>query len=284
MTRTTLAALASWSAWRLAASRPAAPVRRTAPASRPSAVRHARGARREARQLDPEPGAKTYRRRGLYLHDSHKGFTHGYVETRGTVLDRLIQYRKDHPTEKTFPVRVNYTGSSNESGHEALTASEAEVQTLAALIIACVAAGSDAPLRVGGVPAEYCANEHVVEMTVENISDAMVLASFSVERLDASGEWTEFSSDVLGTQRYPKKAFAIPLAAKASRTIHWRPRVNSNERAWNEGSYRVIAHWLVEKRPPGRQAVVAAFIVRKGPRCTEGTEPKKPIRPQLRGR
>jgi hypothetical protein len=119
-------------------------------------------------------------------------------------------------------------------------------------------------------------------MTVENVSDALLLASFSVERLDRSGEWTESSSDVLGTQRYPKKAFAIRLAAKASRAIPWRPSVNSNERTWSEGSYRVVAHWLVEERPPGRHAVVAEFVVRRGPRCTEGTEPKKPTQPQLR--
>jgi hypothetical protein len=119
-------------------------------------------------------------------------------------------------------------------------------------------------------------------MDVENVSDAKLLASFMVERLDPSGEWTEFSSDVLGTQRYPKQVIAIPMTAKSSRTIRWRPRVNSNERTWHEGSYRVVAHWLVKGGPSGGHAVVAELVVRKGPRCTEGTKPKLPNRFQMR--
>jgi len=60
-------------------------------------------------QLEPAANTQTSGRSGFYLHDSEKGYTHGCVETKSEVLKRLTEYRKAHPGETRFGVRVQYT-------------------------------------------------------------------------------------------------------------------------------------------------------------------------------
>jgi RHS repeat-associated protein len=58
--------------------------------------------------LQPGRATDTKGRFGFYLHDSDKGYSHGCTDTKPAVLQRLIQYRQDHPSEKRFEVRVRY--------------------------------------------------------------------------------------------------------------------------------------------------------------------------------
>jgi hypothetical protein len=151
------------------------------------------------------------------------------------------------------------------------------------VVLTWLTAEAAAPLRVA-MRSEYCPAEDLVEMRVENVSDALLRASFSVRRVEASREWSEFSSDVLGTERYPMQVIVVPLYPKVPRTIRWRPRTNGNARTWSVGTYRVVAHWLEENAPRASEGVVAEFAVRDGPRCQAGGAVRGQESPDGRGR
>lgn len=138
----------------------------------------------------------------------------------------------------------------------------------AAPAIACLVVAITAePLRVYGVLAEYCPDDDVVEFEVVNALGVMLISSVSVERLDASGEWVEFSSDVLGTKPYAREVFAFRLAPNGARRISWRPRVSSNEGVWLAGRYRLVAYVMFGGRPPSKRSVLAEFVVQSGSGC-----------------
>lgn len=81
------------------------------------------GYRRAALQPIGETAAP--KRHNFYLHDSQKGYSHGCIEVPGALIDRLIQYRADHPRESQIRVRVDYpTPTSPTDGMNAATAME----------------------------------------------------------------------------------------------------------------------------------------------------------------
>jgi RHS repeat-associated protein len=64
--------------------------------------------------LTPRPGTRTYGRGSFYLHNSHKGFTHGCIETCDDMLNELLNYQNSgHPS---IPVIVNYGSTSTNGG------------------------------------------------------------------------------------------------------------------------------------------------------------------------
>jgi hypothetical protein len=54
----------------------------------------------------------------FYVHNSHKGYTHGCVETSNEFFNRLLAYRSQHPEQKQFHFFVRYTGSSTRGATE----------------------------------------------------------------------------------------------------------------------------------------------------------------------
>jgi RHS repeat-associated protein len=54
----------------------------------------------------------------FYVHDSHKGFTHGCVETSTEFFIRLLHYREEKPNENVFFFRVKYDGVSTKGNTE----------------------------------------------------------------------------------------------------------------------------------------------------------------------
>jgi hypothetical protein len=138
----------------------------------------------------------------------------------------------------------------------------------ALLVASVIAASPDPPVKVAGVVPEYCPDEKVIEMVVENASGSKLLVSIAVERLDAaSGRWREYAPDVLGTDAHPKKVGPRVLAKGESLEIRWRPRVGPDARRLREGSYRIVANAAIDDRPPAERIVVAEFAVRPAPGC-----------------
>jgi RHS repeat-associated protein len=54
--------------------------------------------------LDPKPGTNTLGREEgtFYLHNSHKGYTHGCIEVANSLFTRLLDYRKTHAAINVF--------------------------------------------------------------------------------------------------------------------------------------------------------------------------------------
>ncbi|MBS0032142.1 tlde1 domain-containing protein [Chitinophaga sp. 22321] len=61
-------------------------------------------------RLFPDKSTRTHGRNNFYLHDSHKGYSHGCIETEPTLFDKLLQIRKgftkialmvDYPSDST---------------------------------------------------------------------------------------------------------------------------------------------------------------------------------------
>ncbi|OXA75356.1 hypothetical protein B0A58_08860 [Flavobacterium branchiophilum NBRC 15030 = ATCC 35035] len=55
--------------------------------------------------LSPSSGTKTFGRSSIYLHDSHKGFSHGCIEVGKRFFPKLINYSQTH---SSIRVIVNY--------------------------------------------------------------------------------------------------------------------------------------------------------------------------------
>ena len=64
--------------------------------------------------LTPKPGTKTYGRGSFYLHNSHKGYTHGCIETCDDLLKELKNYR--NAENPSIDVLVNYNTISTYGG------------------------------------------------------------------------------------------------------------------------------------------------------------------------
>jgi len=141
----------------------------------------------------------------------------------------------------------------------------------ALLIIGLVGANGELepPVTVSGLSAEYCPQRKSIRMVVTNGTETMLFASVLVQRRGDSGEWQDFSEDVLGTQPFPKQVISFRLAKGESTVINWRPLVSSNARRLDAGSYRVLVNTRIEGRPPGKRSVVAHFEVRAGPGCAK---------------
>ena len=146
-----------------------------------------------------------------------------------------------------------------------MTVLAAAVAALAALVI------PNGPLRVGGVLPEYCLDDLAVWISAKNVSGDALIASLRVDRRGTAGEWSEFDGDVAGKDPHPMQVFAYRYAPGEVRQIRWGTR-DHGKRAWVEGDYRLVANVMVGARPPGRDVVVAEFVVRRGARCQSHVE------------
>ena len=64
-------------------------------------------------RLDPRRG-NTFGRSNFYLHNSHKGYTHGCVETCNELLNDVVNYRSNG--NKAIDVLIRYTTPSTNGG------------------------------------------------------------------------------------------------------------------------------------------------------------------------
>jgi len=64
--------------------------------------------------LTPLKGTKLFGRSSFYLHNSHKGYTHGCIETENGVFDDLLSYKKGG--HASIQVWVNYTSEITYGG------------------------------------------------------------------------------------------------------------------------------------------------------------------------
>lgn len=141
---------------------------------------------------------------------------------------------------------------------------------VSALVASCVLAGApQAPYGVLRLSTEYCPHEELVPMWIESTSEEAVDASVSIQKLDDTGVWREFSADVLGEERYPRKAKSTRVVKGVPVRLEWRPAVSSNEGQLTTGSYRVIVTELAGGRPPAIRNIAAQFVVRDAPHCTK---------------
>jgi hypothetical protein len=60
--------------------------------------------------LKPDKGNNTFGRSAFYIHNSHKGYSHGCIEVGTGFFDRLIQYSKNH---KSIKVIVSYPSNNS---------------------------------------------------------------------------------------------------------------------------------------------------------------------------
>lgn len=66
-------------------------------------------------RLSPDSGTKTFGRSNFYLHNSHKGYSHGCIETTTRFFSKLINYSKNHTYIRVI---VNYpTNNSSTLGN-----------------------------------------------------------------------------------------------------------------------------------------------------------------------
>ena len=67
-------------------------------------------------RLQPRPGTNTFGRDFLYIHNSHKGYTSGCIETCDELLDELIRNRNAGVSQ--IDVVIRYTDHSTHGSSE----------------------------------------------------------------------------------------------------------------------------------------------------------------------